>query len=96
MNARHAEAAEQFHRQNPHVYRLMRDLAFKLLVAGHRRWGAKALWETLRYEMAISTDADVRDFTLNNNHVSWYARQLMANEPELTDFFETRERTRPD
>lgn len=92
MNPRHAEAAAEFHRANPNVYRLLRDLAFRLVVAGHRRWGAKALWETLRYELAISTNADVRDFKLNNNYTAWYARELMANEPELTDFFEIRER----
>lgn len=69
-------------------------MAFKLKVAGHSRWGAKALWETLRYELAISSDADVREFVLNNNFTAWYARELMANEPELTDFFETRERNR--
>lgn len=72
----------------------MRDLAFRLVVKGIRRWGAKALWETLRYELAISSDANVRDFVLNNNFTAWYARELMANEPELTDFFETRERQR--
>jgi hypothetical protein len=59
MNPRHAEAAEQFHQDNPHIYIALRDLAFKLLVAGH---------------------------------TAWYARQLMANEPELADFFEIRER----
>jgi hypothetical protein len=92
MNPRHAEAAEAFSADNPHIYIALRDLAFKLLVAGHRRWGAKALWETLRYEFAISTDAHVRDYVLNNNYTAWYARQLMANEPELADFFEIRER----
>ena len=58
---------------------------------GFHRWGAKAIWEVLRYELAISTTANVKDYKLNNNYTSRMARKLMNEEPEdFGDFFEVR------
>ena len=92
----HRLAFERFHRDNPEVYKTLERLAFKLKNKGVQRWGIKALWEVLRYEVAMNTSADVRDFRLNNNFTSWYARLLMRNNPEdLDGFFELRERQRP-
>ena len=45
----------------------------------------------LRYELAISTTANVKDYKLNNNYTSRMARKLMNEEPEdFGDFFELR------
>ena len=70
----------------------MKRLAFRLRVAGVRRWGAKALWETLRYDLAINSNSQVGMPVLNNNFTAWFARRLMEEEPDLEGFFETRER----
>ena len=45
----------QFMRDNPTVYPKFRMLALKLKVKGIDRWGAKAIWEVLRYEMALKS-----------------------------------------
>ena len=37
-------------------------LAVKLKAKGIDRWGAKAIWEVLRYEMAMETDAKSSDY----------------------------------
>lgn len=90
---RHAAAFRAFHAENPHVYEQLERLAFKLRNKGVERWGIKALWEVLRYELAVATNAPVSSFRLNNNHTAHYARLLMERNPEdLAGFFETRER----
>jgi len=88
----------QFHHQNPHVYRGLRDLALRLRRAGRDHYGIKALFEVLRYEHALTTISD-DGLKLNNNYTALYARKLMEEEPELTGFFQLRERIaryRPD
>lgn len=91
----HREAFQRFHAENPAVYAQLERLAFRLKNKGVQRWGIKALWEVLRYELAIATNADVSDYKLNNNHTAYYARLLMERNPEdLADFFETRDRHR--
>lgn len=86
----------RFHSQNPHVYSHLERLAFKLRNRGVQRWGVKALWEVLRYELALNTDEPVGAYKLNNSFTAYYARLLMERNPEdLADFFETRERQHP-
>ena len=41
--------------------------------------------------MAIHTSSPAGAFKLNNNFTAHYARLLMAQEPDLEGFFETRE-----
>ena len=81
----------QFLRDNPTVYPKFRLLAVKLKAKGIDRWGAKAIWEVLRYEMALKSVTSGEKYALNNNHVSRFARKLMDEEPEdFAGFFETR------
>jgi hypothetical protein len=79
-----------FHRANPHIYRLLRQMALEYKRAGNARCGMKMLWEVLRYHSAVQTRGE--PYKLNNNYTALYARELMRNEPELRGFFETRER----
>ena len=85
-------AFRRFHAENPHVYERLKRLAFKLKVRGVERYGMKALWEVLRYEEALETNAPASSFRLNNNYTASYARLLMAQEEDLEGFFELRER----
>lgn len=80
----------EFHESNPHVYSALREMALALKRAGHDRWGIKNLYERLRYDMALKTTESQP--SLNNNWTSYYARKLMAENPELANFFETRDR----
>ena len=83
-------AFEKFHHEHPQVYRKLRELAFQVLQHGYEHYGIGALWERMRWHFAFEVkEAEV--FKLNNNYRSRYARLLMAQEPELKDFFETRE-----
>ena len=64
----------QFIEDNPHVYRKFRDLAVKIKSRGHSKWGAKSIWEVLRWELAMETNAHVDAPKLNNNFTSRMAR----------------------
>lgn len=88
-----AEAAA-FFRRNPHVYEAFRLLAFKAINAGKERCSQRLLWERLRWELYITTDANVADYALNNNYVRYAARKLVAEHPDdiPSGFFQFRER----
>ena len=82
---------DRFVAENPEVYEMFRAIAVRLKVKGFNRWGAKAIWEVLRYELVMSTTAPVKEYALNNNYTSRMARKLMNEFPEdFGDFFEVR------
>jgi len=83
-----AERFEAFHEAHPEVYAELRALALRLRTAGVKRYGMKSLWEVLRWHRALEKTEERK---LNNDYTAYYARLLMANEPELEGFFETRE-----
>ena len=82
-------AVDLFIAENPHVWNKFRTLAVKIKAKGHDRWGAKSLWEVLRWELAMETNSPAGGPKLNNSYVSRLARRLME-EPEFEGFFETR------
>jgi hypothetical protein len=86
-----AEAAE-FFRRNPHVYESFKMLAYKAVNAGKLRCSQRLLWERLRWELYISSDADVADYALNNNYVRWAAKRLEAEGELPGGFFQFRTR----
>ena len=82
---------DRFISENPHVYERFRMLAVKVKTKGYDRWGAKSLWEVLRWDLALNTNASATQPKLNNNFTSRMARKLVAEDPEEWDgFFEMR------
>jgi len=84
-----AERAAAFHQENPHIYRML--VRYALQVPKGKRIGIELLWNRMRWDFAVSTDHG-GDFKLNQNYKAWYARHIMAREPELAGVFETRSR----
>jgi hypothetical protein len=92
----------EFNDANPHVYRalvtLARQWVNRNLERAQRtgnqramfRLGMKALWERMRWDVAMETD-DPAGFKANNNFVSRYGRKIMEQEPDLRGVFEIRE-----
>lgn len=78
---------QMFHERNPHVADALEALAAQWL-ARHRKVGMKALVERLRWESGIRTDGD--PWRINNSHVAFYARLLLARRPEWAGCIETR------
>jgi len=83
------ERALAFHEANPKVYQELRRLALTLYYRGHKHFGCKMLIEQMRWNWAERT-SDMSGFKLNNSYVAFYARLLMAQEPELVGVFNTR------
>jgi hypothetical protein len=79
----------EFHASNPFVYETLVRLARFAKSKGRSRIGIGLLWERLRWELWIATDGDA-DYKLNNDFRSRYARLIMRQEEDLSDFFETR------
>lgn len=77
-----------FHRDNPHVYAKLLELATQVFASGAKHYTINGLFERLRwhYQFDVRTD-DV--FKLSNNYRSRYARLLNA-EPGFSGFFRTR------
>lgn len=80
---------EEFHRHNPHVYRVLVELARNWVIrTGSRKLAIKTLYERARWELVMST-SDV-DFKLNNSYTAYYARLIMGQEPDLRGIFSLR------
>lgn len=80
---------QKFCDDNPSIYTNLVSMARKAKAAGFSKYGIKGLFEVLRWSRTVETKT--LDFKLNNNYTSRYARLIMSKEPDLKDFFETRE-----
>jgi hypothetical protein len=91
MTAAHTiqERFLEFHDDHPEVYAAVVQFARQAKERGRKRFGVKMIWERARWYLAIERAGE--DYKLNNNYHSRYARLVMAQEPDLADFFETRE-----
>jgi hypothetical protein len=65
--------------------------ALELRRRGWRRYGIQALAEVARFDRALAVGPDADGYKINNSHLSRLSRDLMREDPELDDFFETRE-----
>jgi hypothetical protein len=80
---------EEFHRENPRVYSTLVSLARRAVSEGRPRLGIGHLWEVARWELHVPTNGE--PFRLNDHYRSRYSRLIMAREPDLAGYFETRE-----
>lgn len=87
------ERFERFDVANPAVYALFLRFAREARAKGKQRYGAKAVWERLRWELSIETDETAP--ALNNDYPAFYARKAAREFPtEFGDgFFEFRQQT---
>jgi hypothetical protein len=83
------ERFADYHAAHPEIYREFARLARLLRDRGHEHYGAKGLFEALRFHHAV--DARPGDqYKLNNNFTSRYIRLLVEEQPEFDGFFELR------
>lgn len=74
--------------ENFHVYLEFERRADKLWRAGRRHYGARSIWETMRYDSAIGELAG--EFKLNDHFPPCCARLWLMMHPGCDGFFETR------
>lgn len=66
-------------------------LALHAKKKGLKTYGAKAIWERLRWYYSVEAEhPDGEEYKLNNNYTSRVARVVEALEPRLSGFFEKR------
>lgn len=80
---------EEFHKDNPNVFRLFRRYSRMAKDAGSTQYSAKAIFERVRWHVNIATRSKDA-FKLNNNYTSRYARMLADTDSSFTDFFVNR------
>jgi len=85
------ETAKEFldyHRTHPSIWKEFKELAFNLWSKGTRRYGAKAVFEVIRYHREIGRK---ERFKLCNSYTAYYARLFEIAYPECKGLFETRQ-----
>jgi len=79
----------EFHQENPNVYRVLVRLARDWVAkTGRRKLAIKTLYERARWEIAMQTTDP--EYKINNNFTAFYARLIMAQEPDLAGIFDLR------
>lgn len=78
----------RYHFDNPHIYDAFRSYALRAIARGYRHWGAKGVFEVIRWESAVRGDDE---FKINNNYTPLYARLFMNEHPEHEGFFRLRD-----
>jgi hypothetical protein len=69
-----------FHRSNPFVFRLFKQLAFQAKEQGRRRYSHQAIWHILRWNFDLPTHAR-GVYKLSNNYIALYARLAIKEHP---------------
>lgn len=82
---------DEFHAENPHVYRELVRLCRQARKGGRKHVGIRMLWEVTRWNFLISTTDANSDFKLNDHYTSRYARLIMQTESDLRDIFHVRD-----
>jgi len=76
-----------FHRDNPHIYRLVCRYADEVIALGLKEYAIATIWERLRWHLTIETKDP--EFKLPNNHRAYYARLWLHDHPRHPGFFRT-------
>lgn len=82
------EGFEQFHSDNPHVYRSLVDLTREGKESGRKRLGIAMLFNVLRWNRMLATQGE--PFKLNNNYQPFYSRLIEERNPDCRGIFSKR------
>lgn len=78
----------KFAGDNPHVRVLFERFAMEGIMSGRDNFGARMVWERIRWYTDIETTDLI--FKVNNNFIAYYSRLFMIEHPEHGSFFRTR------
>ena len=87
QDSRHAELrreVEAFHVEHPRVWELFKQFTFDRIERGFEHYGAKSIWERIRWETDQAQVDQAVSFKLNNNYPAFYARRFMVAFPHST------------
>ena len=81
---------EEFHAENPHVYKELLRLTRLAKSRGATKIGIRMLWEVTRWNLTIDTKDPNSKFKLNDHYHSRYVRLIAKKHPNLEPLFEFR------
>ena len=81
---------EEFHRDNPHIYKHLVRLARQWKDAGGGKCSIWFLINQLRWEGRVTTKRKPTDYKISNGFAAYYSRLIMSRESDLAGFFDTR------
>lgn len=89
----HLAAFLTFHRDNLGVWEQVKTMCARLRKSGRKRYSITTIIEVIRHHTNLGYSDPDRDFKINNNHRSAYARLYMYHYGVVGDvpFFELRE-----
>lgn len=79
---------EEFHRENPDVFRLFCNYAFDAIRRNRKHFGAQMIFERIRWYCLVETTGS--DFKVNNNFAAYYARLFELKFPQHKGLFRMR------
>lgn len=85
-----SEQFDQFDRDNPHVYDTIVRLARQLRMEGYEKVGISLIYSVARWQLRTRTTTEGTGFRLNDHYQSFYARKVMAENPDLDGIFDLR------
>jgi len=89
VNSSYDEEFQRFHANHPEVYKNLVAMAREVKQRGYKKYSIKTLWCVLRWQIHLNQES--KPYKLPDQHHSRYARHIMTTEPDLKDFFNTRE-----
>jgi len=79
---------EEFHRDNPHVFKAFEKQALKAIEMGKKKLSAKLIINWIRWNEELKTTD--QNFKINDAFQSYYARAFITKYPEYYYVFELR------
>lgn len=79
----------RYDREHPKVYKKLVNLARQVKAAGFDHYSMDALAHRLRWHYDVEKKAE-EPFKFNDHYTAFYARLIMAREPDLSNLFELR------
>ena len=83
-----------FHAANPQVYEEFDRIARTLIGRGWKHYSSDGIGHIIRWERRISIEG-THQFKMNNNHMAFYARMWLEDNPEHGGFFRLRVQKEP-
>tara|TARA_B100000768_G_scaffold178070_1_gene193224 strand:+ start:258 stop:536 length:279 start_codon:yes stop_codon:yes gene_type:complete len=73
--AKTREEFEEYHANNPEVFRLFCYFTKQVMNAGYQKYSAEAIFNQIRWYTTIETRGE--DFKINNDYKPYYSRKFM-------------------
>jgi hypothetical protein len=66
---------EEFHANNPNIFRLFCYFTKQVINAGHQKYSAEAIFNQIRWYTTVETRGD--EYKVNNDYKPYYSRKYM-------------------